>query len=99
MRSATPPASAVRSTRTWLPPDSWDWTSPEFHGSHVPVNLHASLPSPPYPLSPRRLTHFPPKIARRSSSPPRQDVCQFHPPTRPQGPTALAAAESRTPTA
>src|SRR6266568_7843105 len=50
MRSATPPASAVRSVRTWLPPDSWDLTSPGSLRSHVPVNLHAH--------SPRRLTHF-----------------------------------------
>src|SRR6266567_2725347 len=50
MLPTLPPALAVRSTRTWLPPDSWDLTSPGSLRSHVPVNLHAH--------SPRRLTHF-----------------------------------------
>src|SRR5438128_5221971 len=61
-------------------------TSPGSPASHVPVNLHAH--------SPRRLTHFPPKIARRCGLAPWQEVCHFHPHSRPRGPTALAEVES-----
>src|SRR5579884_3683782 len=43
MCSAAPLASAVRSARTWLPLGPWDSTSPGSPGSHVPVNLCASL--------------------------------------------------------
>src|SRR2546426_3379186 len=87
MRSAAPPAWAVRSTRTWLPPGILRLTSPGSPASHVPVNLHAH--------SPRRLTHFPPKIARRCGLAPWQEVCHFHPHSRPRGPTALAEVETR----
>src|SRR5712691_10861972 len=45
MRSATSPALAVRSTRTWLAPGFLGLTSPGSPASHVPVNLHAHSPS------------------------------------------------------
>src|SRR5713101_120864 len=45
MRSATSPALAVRSTRTWLTPGFLGLTSPGSPASHVPVNLHAHSPS------------------------------------------------------
>src|SRR5690349_15596529 len=43
MRSAAPPAWAVRSTRTWLLRNFWDSISPGSPGSHVPVKLRAYL--------------------------------------------------------
>src|SRR5437870_7872213 len=52
MRSATWPALAVRSTRTWLAPGILGLTSPGSPASHVPVNLHAHSHSLPLPTSP-----------------------------------------------
>src|SRR5438128_8585334 len=88
MQSATPPASAVRSIRTWLPLGLLGLDIPGWPGSHVPVKLLAYSRSTPSSL--------PPKIARRCGSAPRQDVCHFHPHIRPQGPIALAEVEART---